>query len=308
MLDILTNTRRPQYYQAIVLMLLSSIFVALAALFGKWLALSVALPVLIFFRFLFPAVLLWWVVFVTKVPTFNKRGVWLNLLRAVFVVLSQYAFFYYLIQGSMLNATLLFLTSPLFVPLISRFLQKTPIHWHQWTSIVIGFVGVVCILHPSQDVFEWPMLVGLFSGVCNAFSQITYHKISKQTDTHTATLMMYSFAALLTFMPTLFYWHSIALLLAPAHLHANLGLFLLLVVFAMVAISNQALRGRAYSKVNKALSLTPFMYTAIVFSGLLDWWVFHSRPDLISIVGTALVFTSGIILCIVKVKPKEVSV
>lgn len=135
-----------QYSQAIILMTISSLFVALSTLLGKWLTVSIALPMLVFLRFLVPALILWWTVLITNTCNIEIKNLKEHCLRALFVVLSQYALFYYLSHGSILNGTLFFMTSPLFVPLILRVTQKKynpslsmakHLCWFYWGSVYI---------------------------------------------------------------------------------------------------------------------------------------------------------------------------
>lgn len=67
---------------------------------------------------------------------------------------------------------------------------------------------------------------------------------------------------------------------------------------------NKTFRGKAYNKVNNASKLTPFLYTAIIFSGLLDWMVYNVVPDYLSIIGATLIMGSGFILYLSKPKQR----
>ncbi len=291
-----------RYIIAILLMLLSSVFVALTSLLGKQLVLSLALPIAMLLRYLVPALLLWWIAFITRIPRLNKKCILHHGIRTILGVISQYALFYYLIHGSILNATLLFMTSPLFVPLISRITQKTPIKRIQWISILIGFAGVAFILKPTPNILDWHAAIGLASGLFNAGSQVYYHKIVKQSDVKSAILYMYTFSVILAFIPVIIFWHPLANVLSSFNSHINSSLIVLLIALALVGISNRTFRGKAYSKVRKASSLTPFLYTAIIFAGLLDWLVYHIVPTYLSVIGAVFIIASGFILTIEKSK------
>lgn len=290
-----------KYLLGISFMLLSSAFVAFSSLLGKQLLLSLALPIVMFLRYFLPALILWSSTFIS-VPHFNMRQIIHHGIRATLGVLSQYALFYYLIHGSILNATLLFMTSPLFVPLISRILFKTPIKTIQWISLIIGFSGVALILKPTHNIFNWAMIIGLISGLLNACSQVYYHKIIREFDIKSSIIYMYTVSAVLTLIPVIIFWNLLMHSLLTIDFHNNhiLYLFFILFLISLISICNKTLRGKAYSKVNNASSLTPFLYTAIIFSGFLDWIVYGITPDFLSIIGAILVISSGFILYINK--------
>jgi len=294
------QTHNNQYLIGISLMVVSSVFVALSSLLGKELVLSLALPIVMLLRYLLPALILWWVALSTKLPRFNKQCIKHHAIRAILGILSQYALFYYLMYGSVLDATLLFMTSPLFVPLISRIMLKTTIRKMQWLSLIVGFIGVAFILKPTHGLLDWHAAIGLASGLFNAGSQVYYHKIIKQSNVKSATLYMYTFSTALALIPIIIFWHPLIHILSSLNFQnlyfIHLNIILLLISLAFVSISNKTFRGKAYSKVNNAYSLTPFLYTAIIFAGLLDWLIYHIIPDYLSIIGAILIIISGLIL------------
>jgi drug/metabolite transporter (DMT)-like permease len=286
-----------RYLAGIGYMLLSGVFLALAALLTKLLVISMNVPLLLFSRFFIAAIILWWIVLISPPRKFKIENLKLHFIRALFVVLSQYAFYYYLTKSSLLNATLLYMTGPLFVPLISRVIDKIPIKPKIWVSLIIGFSGVICLLNPIGFVFNWFVILGLLAGFLNACSQITFHRLSHSADIDTQILIMYSLATLISAVPLLsisFYipWHQILRHLDDARY------FILLIALAVVAVSTQTLRAKAYSKVNKAMSLSPFLYIVILLTGIIDWLVFGIKPDLWSYIGAGLIIVSGLIIFI----------
>ena len=156
------------------------------------------------------------------------------------------------------------------------------------------------VLHPTHHVLGWRAIIGLMSGLLNADSQVYYHKIMKQSDVKSATLLMFTFSTLLAFIPVVMFWHPLVNTLISFDIHNNYlaysSMFLLFVGLAFVSISNKIFRGKAYSKVSNAGQLTPFLYASIVFAGLLDWMVYGMVPDYLSIMGTVFIILSGLIL------------
>ncbi|MCP4473703.1 MAG: DMT family transporter [Gammaproteobacteria bacterium] len=278
-------------------MLLSALCIALATLIGKQLTLSLLLPLMVFLRFFLPGLLLTVILLWQRRFPQRIHQLRFHLLRVIFTVSCQYAFFYYLAYGSILNATLLFMTSHLFVPLISRVIYKKAINRRGWISLAVGFCGVVLILQPGSDVLSWPMLVGLIAGLLNAGSQLTQHKQSKGRDeATTVTLSMFAFSSLLSLLlllPLLAFYPAPWSEQIVSLTHINV--WPLFILFAFTSIGNQLFRSCAYHYVNKAASLSPFAYSAILFSALADWWVYHQVPNLWTGLGALLIVCSAMI-------------
>lgn len=297
------NTCQKNHYPtAIMLMLLASVFVAVSAVFGKLLGLSLVLPALIFLRFGLSALILWWVALITRVPTFSLKSIRSQGIRAVFVVICQYAFFYCLIHSSVMLATLLFMTSPLFAPLIVRVAHGATIQRYQWVSLVMGFIGVLFALNISQDNFHWYALVGLMSGFFSACSQISFHNMSKQAEGSNTDLIlyMYTIATFIAIIPALFFCHLGVIINKLTLSHNSLSVMLLLIVLAISSISNQTLKGRAYRKIDEITLLTPIFYTAVIFSAIFDRLFFHVSPTWTSLLGAFLIIISVMLLVFIQ--------
>lgn len=143
------------------------------------------------------------------------------------------------------------------------------------------------------------------SGLCNALSQIYYHKICKSTDASAATLYMYSIAAIITLIPAVIYSQSLSLTKALIDIHSHTNLLLLLIILALTTISNQTFRGRGYAKVMNAAFIVPFLYLAIIFSGIFDWIFFDKLPDIWAALGATMIIISGFITFTVKLTTKH---
>jgi drug/metabolite transporter (DMT)-like permease len=282
--------------QATLLMLSSCFCVALVSLFGKITEHHLGLPLALFSRFAAPAALMGLTLFVITRHTLNHKNLGLHMIRALFVVLSQTALFFYLQHSSVLNATLLYMTSPLFIPLILRLTYHTRIKKSQWASLLIGFIGVVLILKPNASLLTGYAFIGLLSGFFNALSQIAYYRVSQKSNPSSASFYLYVFSTLLVILPCLFFWISGSSITTNLHLNDPAMLLILLTSVAMISIGNQTCRGYAYRKAQQPSRLSPLMSSTLVFATLIDWLYFHHLPDMLSFVGAGLIVTSGILL------------
>src|SRR5579862_5786553 len=69
----------------------------------------------------------------------------------VFSTFSTLLYAYSIKHIPLLNATLLFNTTPLFVPIFAILILKTKVPLKIWASLLFGFIGVAVILHRSEE-------------------------------------------------------------------------------------------------------------------------------------------------------------
>ena len=296
MLSINSRSVKQPHIQASLFMLVSGVFVAFNNLFGQQMLLTFTLPIVLFLRYLLPAIILWAIAYATSIPRLEMSAIKPHLIRMLLGLLSQYALFYYLKHGSLLDATLLFMTSPLFVPLITRIFNKTPMKKKHWMSLTLGFLGVLCFFRPDYTLFNWAALIGLLSGLLNACSQVSLHRLVEKNSVSGCTLWMYTFSSLAALIPAIIFFHPITLRGAHLARLSDMALFITCIGLAVTSIGNKSLRACAFSKAKNPGSLTPLLYFSIIVSGMLDWLVYHKTPSMVSIIGACLIVSSAIIL------------
>lgn len=281
-------------------MLSSSLFVSLSALFAQHLSLSLALPLLLLAKFTLPVLLLLWLSCMTETHITAITHWRLQITRSLLLVLCQLSFFYYLMHASLFNAIVLFMTSPLFVPLISRIFYKTPLYRSHCVAAVLGFIGVLCVLQPSTNIASWIALFGLSAGFFNACSQLTYHRLSQSNHPLILSFHTSLLASLFSGIILIAYWliHPQSLSITP--IIENSVTVTLLILMAITSVSSQVLRSRAYKKTTSLSLITPLIYTSIVFSVILDWLVFDITPNGLAIIGAILITSSALIAPLIK--------
>lgn len=279
-----------------VLMTISGFILSLYFLLIQQLPQSIDFNVLMFFRFFIPGLLILVLGVFTQMPKISLEHKWLHISRAITSVISQYCLFYYLQHGLLLNGTLLFLTSPLFVPLINRVCFKKHHSIKQYLSIAIAFAGVVLVLHPGANLFTPLMLIGICSGLFNACAQIAVHNAAKDEEAMAISLWMFSLCALFALL--LGFIHHERFMESVSHVVVNPTLLLVLVGISGLSILNQNLRTRAYGLVNKAVSISPFVYLSLIFSVVLDMVVYNHYPHWLSITGIVVIGISVIMMLV----------
>jgi len=137
-------------------------------------------------------------------------------------------------------------------------------------------------LRPGMGVFQWAALVVIGSVVVYSLLMITTRAF-KSTES-TASLMLYPQLgmALTGIVLVPFFWVTPSL--------ADLGLFALAGIFGSVGVMcvTHAFR------LGPAAVISPFEYSALIWASLLGFLLWGELPDTITLIGAAIVTSSGL--------------
>lgn len=217
---------------------------------------------------------------------FSKK---LQFFRVVCVLVSQYSFFYYMSVNSLLNATLLLNTGPLFIPLIDKWILKKHVGVSTWVSVLIAFIGVLFILPPEKDLFTWQSGIGLLAGFAQGTAQVLFGLHVGEEKKSLDMFSFYLFASFLALTPYLFF---------PTMVGKELLLgwepYVIIALLAGASGMNQYFRALAF-QISTPGRLSSFLYVSIVVAGLWDWLVFNNVPTLGVFIGAFLILLGGIL-------------
>ncbi len=284
------------HYIALSLGLLSGLCLSLVGAFGKHLTTFADLSVVIFIRFFVPFILICIPYLFFRKQKTHKINLTPYLFRAIFVVISQYCFFFLLSRGSLLLAVLLYSTSGIFSPFLARIFFRHQIKIKTFIAIIVGLIGVAITLGPMRHLSGLTIFIGLLSGLFGACSQITLHRTSKEEDPITINFFNYGFSSLLSLL--------LVFIMMPSFSKISIDVLLgwqgivIILLFSIFSIGNKISRLLAYARINKAASLAPFLYSALVFSAFIDWIWLGIIPRWYTYVGIAIIILSGVIMTI----------
>jgi drug/metabolite transporter (DMT)-like permease len=207
-----------------------------------------------------------------------------HLVRGLAGLASMACFFYAIARLPLASAVLLNYCLPLFLPVIERVWLGEHFPHAIWPPIGVGFLGVLVILRPGSGLFTPVSLVGLSAAVFAALAQVGIRRL---TATEPVTRIVFYFALIATAasaLPVIGSWRNPE----PEAWLAILALGL----FATVA---QFLMTSAYQFAPAAL-IGPFIYSGVVFAGILDWLVWEKLPDAMFVGGAALVVLAAVLM------------
>jgi len=149
--------------------------------------------------------------------------------------------------------------------------------------VLLGFLGVIVILRPGSGLVQPVALIALASAGFAAVAQVGVRRLTRTEPVPRIVFYFAATATLLTAVPLAGAWR------APQG-----RLWWAVLVMGLTATLAQLAMTRAYAHA-PAAQVGPFIYSAVVFAGLLDWLVWGRLPDVFTVAGTLLVSGAGIL-------------
>lgn len=213
----------------------------------------------------------------------TRRHLFLLIVRNFAGIASIGCTFYAIHKLTVTDAIVLNNTSALFVPLVVWIVLSVTTPLRVAMGSVIGFFGVLLVLGPTGEIFHPVSLIGLASGLLSAVALVMVREISKSISTE-RVLFHYVVMGTILFSCFLPFENG-----GPWPLQT--WLFLLGLGFS----------GALYQVfLTHALSLSPvrilssLSYMSIIFSAILEWFIWQKRLDWIEMAGIFLVIAGGL--------------
>ena len=267
--------------RAAMFCLATAFFLSIMTMFVKLAAPYTTNSVTIFFRFMVSFIYVTLILIYKTIRgnpiSLKPQKLWLHILRAAFGVASMLCLYYSLKFIPLMDASLLKMTNPLFIPILAIILLGVKTKPKVIISIIIGFLGIILVIRPGLGMVDHHAIYALASGVCTAFVVILLREVAKQDKPQVIMFYYFLFAAVAGGLIALTNWrtpntHTLMLLL-------GVGIFGSLYQDCIIRASRYA----------PASIVSVFLYTTVVFNGILDWLVWGIKPDLCTIVGLMII-------------------
>jgi drug/metabolite transporter (DMT)-like permease len=182
----------------------------------------------------------------------------------------------------MATATATSFVSPMLVTALSIPLLGERVGLRRWAAVGVGLVGMLIVVRPGTDSFHAATLLPLLSALCWAFGVIFTRK-SRGLD-GPLTAMSYTAVVGVVLLSAMvpFEW------VAPTP--AQIALAMLM---SLCSTAAQLLTVLAYYRTPAAV-LAPISYTQLIWSTLFGYVIFANVPDLWTLVGSAVIVSSGL--------------
>lgn len=212
-----------------------------------------------------------------------RQGQWhLYLVRSGFGLAAMYCYFFAIAHMGLADAVVLNYTMPLFVPFVAGPWLGERLTRSVWLGLVIGFLGVMLVVKPGMGLLGPVALIGLAAGVLAAVAQVSIRRLTREDSTVGIVFFFGFFSTVLSCVPVLFSWSR-----------PEPRMWLVLALMGVFATVAQLFLTNAYAYA-PAASVGPFIYTIVVFAGLLDWGLWKRLPDVLSVAGAVLICLGGV--------------
>lgn len=209
----------------------------------------------------------------------------LHLLRAVIGIAMLALFAYGVRTLSLAEAYSIFFIGPILITAMSVFVLKERVDARRWIAIAVGMGGVLVILRPSGDgLFSLAGLAVLGAAVGYAVSAVS-GRILARTDRseHMVFWLMLMMSA------------GAGALAAPGWVALEARHAPLLALLAVSGFLAQLAITEAFNH-GEASVVAPFEYTALAFGVAIDWLLWNTLPDRLTLLGAVIIVGSGLYL------------
>lgn len=180
--------------------------------------------------------------------------------------------------GAILQAT------PLLVVVGAVLFLGEQVSWRRWSSIGIGFIGVLLIIQPGAEGFDATILFAVMSMIGLSVRDLTTRMTPP--DMATASLATYTMAATFPFAIGWLIYNGENMIPAQANW---------VMIFSMIALGSLGYMLLIKSiRMAEVSIVSPFRYTRLIFLLIMGVAIFDERPGIYILCGALLIMVSGI--------------
>ena len=217
----------------------------------------------------------------------SRKDKWKIFFRSVTEGVTAYFFLTAVMHMPFANVTAILQILPMTVTLSSAFVFREKVGILRLGLIIIGFLGVILIINPSSDGFNWYSVYALIAVASITLRDLLTRKLSKEVHallpTFSASLGVLAFSLVL-------------MLNTPIQpMDMDSSLFIVAAAFFIIFGYYTAVSAM---RVGEVSFVSPFRYSAILFALLIGFLFFKEQPDAYAFLGILIIMTSGILLMI----------
>ncbi|HXP95609.1 MAG TPA: DMT family transporter [Telmatospirillum sp.] len=207
---------------------------------------------------------------------------WLQITRSLMLLAVTWLFNLGFRHLPLATVTAIGFATPLFVTALAVPLLKEKVGPRRWAAVLVGFVGVLVVVRPGGDNFDFAVFFPLAGAVCNACYQLATRALTGRDSALTTIFWtgLGGCAAMSPVMPWI--WQ------APDLLE-----WCLLILYGVLGFFSHYMLILAYRHAGASL-LAPFSYVQLVLAIIAGIIFFHNAPDQWTVLGTVLICGSGL--------------
>ena len=234
---------------------------------------------IVFFRCLFGLIPVTFMLFWTKSSLKTKKFN-LHVYRAIVASLAMFAFFKSFHLLPLAEVSSISFASIMITTILAIYLLNEKVGIRRWVAIFIGFFGILIILRPGSNIFNYYMLLPLFGATALSFAIIIMKSVLRFDTPPTCSFYMHLLVASIM-IGTLFFDYN----------YPTLSQFLLLFCMGFMGGVAQILATNAY-KLSNVSVLSPIDYSSILWAITFGIIFFADYPDMYVIIGSLVIAIS----------------
>lgn len=204
----------------------------------------------------------------------------MHFLRVALSIVAIYCGFSAVINMPLAEVTAISFSRILFTTILAIIFLKEVIGIRRWTSIFIGFMGVLVIIRPDPDNINIFALMAIVAALLDSAIQIVLRKLS-QIDKPSTILAFHSISiTLILAIPTYLQW-----------VMPNLQEMIFIGIIGSLMSVMQWLFIQAI-KVGEASAIAPMEYSRLLYAGIIGFIFFAEIPTIWTLSGAAIIVAS----------------
>ena len=278
---------KQNHCKGIFFMLLSTFFFAINDAFVKYavkqLGNDLSLFNVVFIRGIFTSILILLSIYffgnLNLKKLFNSKR---SYVRGIFEVLAAFTFLTSLMLMPMADVYTLLNTAPLIITATGAILLKEKVGIKRWSAVVIGFIGVLIVINPTNLKFGYIFILPMLSAIFLTLRDVITTGFKDSFDSLDIIFIM-SLLVTISFGITSFFFPLYMSLESTFYIFISSVALSLAYLFSVLTI------------LHAPLSLTSSIrYSVIVFGIILGYLFFKEVPSINMIIGGIIISLSGL--------------
>ncbi len=221
----------------------------------------------------------------TKAPIFHRNLLSIPIIVRTLCELFGALFFVLAIALTPLSsASAILQVLPLLVTIGAVIFFKEKVGWRRWSAVFVGFIGVLLILRPGFESFMPASIFALLAAMFLAGRDLATRAIEVKFSSITISLYAFLAFGLSGFLIMPF---SSEMLLPNSK---EIIYFAGASAFGVIAYYSIVIAART----GEMSVISPFRYSRLVFAMILSVIVLSERPDILTLLGAAIIVASGV--------------
>ena len=226
------------------------------------------------------------VVFVVAVTgknsNFRMRSPRAHLTRGILSLGSALLFVISLKYLPLADAMTITFATPLFVTAMAPYFLRETVRWRRWIAVLLGFIGVVLMMKPGTEAIRWYALLPLGAALCESLRDVLTRKMVFSESSLVMVAVSTAVIVLLSATSSISGWFAFT--------PTDIGLL----IFSSILFGTAHVLFVEAFRAAQAVVIAPFRYSAVLWAGLVGFFLWGDIPNRWMLGGCLLVVGSGL--------------